>query len=63
MEQRKSLTNVNGKAQAGKPPVRLNTKVVSDDGLSRSSNETSVMGVERRAEVVQVGSKNWFFLI
>jgi group II intron reverse transcriptase/maturase len=54
MEQRKSLTNVNGKAQAGKTPVRHSTDVVSDDGLSRSSYETSVMEVERRAEVVQL---------
>ncbi len=54
MEQRKSQTNVKGKAQAGKMPARLNTNVVCDDGLSSSSDEASVMGVERRTEVVQL---------
>jgi len=54
MEQRKSQTDEKGKAQAGKMPVRLNTDAVCDDGLSSSSDETSVIGVERRTEVVQL---------
>jgi RNA-directed DNA polymerase len=54
MEQRKSHTDVKGKAQAGKMPVRPNTNAVCDGGLSCSSEETSVMGVERRTEVVQL---------
>jgi len=37
MEQRKSQTDVKGKAQAGKMPARLNTDAVCDDGrLSRT---------------------------
>jgi group II intron reverse transcriptase/maturase len=54
MEQRKSYTDVKGKAQAGQSPVRLNTDAIYDGGLSRSSEETSVMGAERRTEVVQL---------
>jgi group II intron reverse transcriptase/maturase len=54
MEQRKSYTDVKGKAQAGQSPARQNTDAVYDGGLSRSSDETSVMGAERRAEVVQL---------
>ena len=54
MEQRKSDTDVKGKAQAGQSLARLNTDAVYDGGLSRSSDETSVMGAERRAEVVQL---------
>jgi RNA-directed DNA polymerase len=54
MEQRKSNTNDKGTAQAGERPVRPNTDVVFDGGLSRSSVESSVMEVERRAEVVQL---------
>jgi hypothetical protein len=48
MKQRKSYTDVKGKAQAGQSPARLNTNAVYDGGLSRSSDETSVMGAERR---------------
>lgn len=54
MEQRKSHKDVKGKVQAGQPPARRNTDALCDDGLSRSSVETTVMGVERRAEVVQL---------
>ena len=54
MEQRKSHINEKGNAQAGERPVRQNTDVMCDGGLSRSSEEASVMGVERRAEVVQL---------
>lgn len=54
MEQRKSDTDVKGKAQAGQSPARLNTDAVYDGGLGRSSDEASVMGVERRTEVVQL---------
>ena len=48
MEQRKSYTDVKGKAQVGERPTRPNTEAVNDDGLLRSSDEASVMGVERR---------------
>ncbi|MFN5547889.1 MAG: hypothetical protein ACK5BJ_01900 [Bacteroidota bacterium] len=48
MEQRKSYTDVKGKAQVGERLTRRNTKAVYDDGLLRRSGETSVMGVERR---------------
>lgn len=54
MEQRKSYKDVKGKAQAGQTPVRLNTEALYDGGLSRSSEEAPVMGVERRAEVIQL---------
>lgn len=54
MEQRKSYTNEKGNAQAGQTPVRQNTDVVYDGGLSSISEETSVMGVERSTEVVQL---------
>lgn len=54
MEQRKSDTDVKGKAQVGERPIRLNIDAVYDDGLSRSSVEPSVMGAKRRTEVVQL---------
>ena len=54
MEQRKSNTNAKENAQVGERPMRQNTDVVFDGGLSRSSDEASVMGAERRAEVVQL---------
>ena len=54
MEQRKSHINDKGNEQAGERPVRQNTNVMCDVGLSRSSEEASVMGVERRTEVVQL---------
>jgi len=38
----------NGKAQAGEHPVRPITDVLQDGRLHRSSDEASVMGVERR---------------
>ena len=55
-EQRKSCNDEDekGKAQAGETLVRLNTKALQDGGLSRSSEETPVMGAERRAEVIQL---------
>jgi len=37
-----------GKAQAGQTSVRSNTDVLQDGGLPRSSDETPVMGLERR---------------
>ena len=37
-----------GKAQVGKTLVRPNTDDLQDGGLPRSSEEASVMGVERR---------------
>jgi len=48
MEQRKSYINAKGTAQAGERPVRHNTNVMYDGRLLRSSDEASVMGVERR---------------
>jgi len=54
MEQRKSYKDVKGKAQAGQTLARLNTDALYDGGLSRSSEEASVMGVERRTEVIQL---------
>jgi group II intron reverse transcriptase/maturase len=54
MEQRKSHIDDKGKAQAGQTPVRPNTDAIFDGGLSRSSEEAPVMGVERRAGVVQL---------
>jgi putative IMPACT (imprinted ancient) family translation regulator len=54
MEQGKSYKNGKGKAQAGQTSARLKTDDLYDDGLSRSSEETPVMGVERRAEVTQL---------
>jgi len=54
MEQGKSYKNGKGKAQAGQTSVRPNTDVLYDVGLSHSSVEASVMGVERRAEVTQL---------
>ena len=54
MEQRKSSKDVKEKAQAGETLVRLNTDALFDGGLSCSSEEASVMGVERRTEVIQL---------
>jgi group II intron reverse transcriptase/maturase len=54
MEQRKSYKNAKGKAQAGETLVRPNTDVLYEFGLSHSSDEAPVMGVERRAEVTQL---------
>jgi len=54
MEQRNSYKNVKEKAQAGETPVRPNTDVLYELGLSHSSEETPVMGVERRTEVTQL---------
>ena len=54
MEQGKSYKNGKEKAQAGKTPVRPNTDDLYDVGLSHSSDEASVMGVEPRTEVTQL---------
>jgi hypothetical protein len=48
MEQGKSYKDVKGKAQAGQTPVRQNTNDLYETGLSHSSEEAPVMGVERR---------------
>ena len=47
MEQGKSYKDAKGKAQAGKTPVRPNTDDLYEIGLSHSSEEAPVMGVER----------------
>jgi group II intron reverse transcriptase/maturase len=54
MEQGKSYKDAKGKAQAGQTPVRPNTDDLYETGLSHSSEEAPVMGVERRAEVTQL---------
>ncbi len=54
MEQRNSDKDAKGNVQAGETPVRQNTDALHEDRLSRSSEETSVMGAERRAEVIQL---------
>ncbi len=53
MEQEKSFKNIKGKTQVGETSTRSKTDVLNDGGLSRSSNESPVMGVEQRAEVIQ----------
>jgi RNA-directed DNA polymerase len=55
MEQGKSYKDAKGKAQAGQTPVRLKTDTLYDGGLSRSSDESTVMGEERRAGIIQLG--------
>jgi hypothetical protein len=54
MEQRNSYKDGKGKAQSGGKPERPNTDDLYEDRLSRSSDETPVMGAERRAEVIQL---------
>jgi group II intron reverse transcriptase/maturase len=54
MEQRKSYKDAKETVQAGKTLARPNTEDLYDGGLSRSSDEIPVMGVERRAEVIQL---------
>lgn len=54
MEQRNSDKDDKGNAQAGETSVRQNTDALHEGRLSRSSEESSVMGVERRAEVIQL---------
>jgi hypothetical protein len=54
MEQGKSYKDEEVKAQAGQTPVRLNTDALYETGLSHSSEEAPVMGVERRAGVTQL---------
>ena len=54
MEQRNSYKDGKGKAQPGGKPGRPNTDDLYEDRLSRSSEETPVMGAERRAEVIQL---------
>src|SRR3989304_10221178 len=54
MEQGKSYKDGKGKAQAGQTPARLKTEALYDGGLSRSSGEVSVIGMERRAGVIQL---------
>jgi len=54
MEQGKSYKDTKGNAQAGETPVRQKTDALYDGGLSHSSGEVPVMGVERRAGVIQL---------
>ena len=54
MEQGRSYKDAKGKAQAGQTSVRPNTDDLYEFGLSHSSDEAPVMGMERRAEVTQL---------
>lgn len=54
MEQGRSYKDGKGKAQVGETSMRQNTDALYEVRLSRSSEETPVMGVERRAEVIQL---------
>ena len=54
MEQGNSYKDGKGKAQAEQTSVRPNTDDLYELGLSHSSNEVPVMGMERRAEVTQL---------
>jgi hypothetical protein len=44
--------DIKGKPQAGQYPARANTNAVCGGGASRSSEEVSVMDVERRGRVI-----------
>jgi len=55
MEQERSHINVKGKTQVRETLIRSNTEVICEVGLSHSSEETSVMGAERRAKVISFG--------
>lgn len=54
MELWKSYKDGKGNAQAGQTLVRQNTDALYDGRLSRSSDESPVMGVEQRAKVIQL---------
>ena len=54
MEQGKSTKDVKGKVQEGKAPLRPNTEDLVDGGSNHSSEETPVMGVERRVGIIQL---------
>jgi RNA-directed DNA polymerase len=54
MEQRNSYRDDKGKAQPEGQSGRPNTNDLREGRLSRSSDESPVMGVERRAEVIQL---------
>lgn len=54
MEQGKSTKDDKGKAQEGETPLRLNTDASVDGGSNRSSDEDSVMGLERRVGIIQL---------
>ena len=54
MELEKSTINEKGKNQVGQTPTRSNTDEVVDGGLNRSSEEDSVMELERRVGVIQL---------
>jgi len=54
MEQGRSYKDEKGKAQVGGTSMRQNTDALYEVRLSRSSEEAPVMGVEPRAEVIQL---------
>ena len=54
MEQGKSTKDVKGKTQEGQTPLRSNTDAYVDGGFNRSSNEDSVMELERRVGIIQL---------
>jgi ABC-type proline/glycine betaine transport system substrate-binding protein len=59
MEQRKSYKDAKGEAQTGQTLVRPKTDALHDDGLSRSSKETPVMGVYFTPKVYRLPNK-WY---
>lgn len=54
MEQGKSTKNDKGRVQEGKTPSRPNTNDLVDGGSNRSSDEDSVMELERRVGIIQL---------
>ena len=50
----KSTKDIKGKTQEGQTPSRLNTDAFVDGGSNRSSNEGSVMELERRVGIIQL---------
>jgi len=54
MEQRKSTKDDKGKTQEGQTPLRSNTDALVDGGSNRSSEEDSVMELERRVGIIQL---------
>ena len=54
MELEKSIINVKGKHQVEQTSIRSNTNEMIDGGLNRSSDEGTVMDLERRVGVIQL---------
>ena len=54
MEQGKSNKDVKGTPQCGQTQLRENTEALFDGGFNGSSDEDSVMGLERRVGIIQL---------